>query len=269
MPAQGQKSWDCSDELGRESGHQQVAMPAQGQKSWDCGARPVTSSQCLPRGGNPGTIAPELREMLRKESQCLPRGRNPGTLPGSSWHRRKDLSQCLPRGRNPGTGLPRGSWRERVGVAMPAQGQKSWDHHLWGLPPSGSDGHNACPVAEILGPVAMPAQGQKSWDVSRAGVSRRRRRNACPGAEILGPRQSSADRLQAALRNACPGAEILERRNPSHRRNACLGAEILGRRFVGAQLRRCCAGRNACPGAEILGRESQCLPRGRNPGTSR
>ena len=213
---------------------------------------------------------------------------------------------------------------------MPAQGQKSWDHHLWGLPPSGSDGHNACPVAEILGlviraatadaiDVAMPAQGQKSWDTERSEgrklyivvsqcLPRGRnpgtpssvfcmvpipirnacpgaeilgldeihgllvfgaRRNACPGAEILGPRQSSADRLQAALRNACPGAEILGRRNPSHRRNACLGAEILGRRFVGAQLRRCCAGRNACPGAEILGRESQCLPRGRNPGTSR
>ena len=238
---------------------------------------------------------------------------------------------------------------------MPAQGQKSWDHHLWGLPPSGSDGHNACPVAEILGlviraatadaidvampaqgqkswnrisfsalarasnVVAMPAQGQKSWDTERSEgrklyivvsqcLPRGRnpgtpssvfcmvpipirnacpgaeilgldeihgllvfgaRRNACPGAEILGPRQSSADRLQAALRNACPGAEILGRRNPSHRRNACLGAEILGRRFVGAQLRRCCAGRNACPGAEILGRESQCLPRGRNPGTSR
>ena len=79
-------------------------------------------------------------------------------------------------------------------------------------------------------------------------------------------------------RNACPGAEILglgcteTADNISWGRNACPGAEILGRHVRRSSRRR--RRRNACPGAEILGLPwpgppmwSQCLPRGRNPGT--
>ncbi len=63
MPAQGQKSWDevsCCDFLAASV----VAMSAQGQKSWDGGGAPhhkratrrkYNTSQCLPRGRNPGT----------------------------------------------------------------------------------------------------------------------------------------------------------------------------------------------------------------------
>ena len=55
MPAQGQKSWDevsCCDFLAASV----VAMSAQGQKSWDGATRrKYNTSQCLPRGRNPGT----------------------------------------------------------------------------------------------------------------------------------------------------------------------------------------------------------------------
>ena len=76
--------------------------------------------------------------------------------------------------------------------------------------------------------VAMPAQGQKSWDASR---------NACPGAEILGPVADDVGREDAHGRNACPGAEILGRGlvlrflGGQCGRNVCPGTEILGRSY--------------------------------------
>ena len=86
-------------------------------------------------------------------------------------------------------------------VAMPAQGQKSWDESLREKAGSSSER------------VAMPAQGQKSWDTQLAAHAPQiaGRRNACPGAEILGLSRPNVapTRRRLKSRNACPGAEIL------------------------------------------------------------
>ena len=87
--------------------------------------------------------------------------------------------------------------------------------------------------------VAMPAQGQKSWDALSSWGSRQRSwpcRNACPGAEILGRKSPTGTTRSGSCRNACPGAEILGLSRPNvaptrrrlKSRNACPGAEILG-----------------------------------------
>ena len=67
MPAQGQKSWDevsCCDFLAASV----VAMSAQGQKSWDGATRrKYNTSQCLPRGRNPGTSYTNTTPMPRRK----------------------------------------------------------------------------------------------------------------------------------------------------------------------------------------------------------
>ena len=76
-----------------------------------------------------------------------------------------------------GQGRHRRRKTKHAGIAMPAQGQKSWDPRPVTATKNETRGHrNACPGAEILGRilaelpqetcrlVAMPAQGQKSWD---------------------------------------------------------------------------------------------------------
>ena len=147
------------------------------------------------------------------------------------------------------------------GVAMPAQGQKSWDCLGQGL----QCGRNACPGAEILGRVyivvsqCLPRGRNPGTPSSVFCMVPIPIRNACPGAEILGLDEIHGLLVFGARRNACPGAEILGPvaddvgREDAHGRNACPGAEILGRglvlRFLGGQ-----CGRNVCPGTEILGR---------------
>ena len=160
-----------------------------------------------------------------------------------------------------------------------------------------TSGRNACPGAEILGQkpgvpglLASTSQclprGRNSGTLGRRTACNDfgRRRNACPGAEILGQLGIALAGLFLGRRNACPEAEILglprrtwtRERTPTSR-NACPGAEILGQDME-VNLLDHSPSRNACPGAEILGRfmagpahemgiQSQCLPRGRNPGT--
>ena len=80
-------------------------------------------------------------------------------------------------------------------VAMPAQGQKSWDEV-------------SCCDFLAASVVAMSAQGQKSWDMELPEGSIIRH-NACPGAEILGHEAEERVAKGERRRNACPGAEIL------------------------------------------------------------
>ena len=230
-------------------------MPAQGQKSWDTATRFQESfrrlSQCLPRGRNPGTTGKARARCGRASSQCLPRGRNPGT------RCRQQVAASLRDIAMPAQGQK--SWdvrrmleRRRKGdaIAMPAQGQKSWDS----LPPDGGG---------VPPRIAMPAQGQKSWDDWR---------------RICYP--PTLYRSQCLPRGRNPGTSRSARwsSRASRNRNACPGAEILGRLALGQGLHdrgpSQCLPRGRNPGTGMRcarhgthTRRSQCLPRGRNPGT--
>ena len=247
-------------------------MPAQGQKSWDgFAAERIGRSQCLPSGRNPGTCrnACPGAEILGREprgsipqtaSQCLPRGRNPGTVKTECCTDSSppEKSQCLPRGRNPGTALARAS---NV-VAMPAQGQKSWDAYTLSF-------RNACPGAEILGRprrffvwflsrFAMPAQGQKSWDWTKSMVSSYLVRVAMPAQGQKSWDQSLMTSGGRTLMVAMPA----QGQKSWDEVSCCdfLAASVVA---MSAQ------GQKSWDGATRRKyNTSQCLPRGRNPGTS-
>ena len=134
-------------------------------------------SQCLPRGRNPGTCAVCLSDGGRVSlSQCLPRGRNPGTRYRQMVAACLRVSQCLPRGRNPGTTGGGFATRQLYTDRNACPGAEILGRVE---APGGPHGHRG---------IAMPAQGQKSWDASRSAraFTTAARRNACPGAEILG-----------------------------------------------------------------------------------
>jgi hypothetical protein len=235
-----------------------VAMPAQGQKSWDCFSSTVAAFDS-------------------RESQCLPRGRNPGTTPETERPPASIPSQCLPRGRNPGTVVSIGLLAVAQGVAMPAQGQKSWDTPAralgildclsqclprgrnpgtWpcgvAMPAQGKESWDAARVEFAL--VAMPAQGQKSWDVDWTR-----------GARVAMPAQGQKswdlvveDGWGARLsRNACPGAEILGPPKSSCREGQTrLQCQPRGRNpgtFGRCESQEMTVDSNACSGAEVLG----------------
>ena len=134
-------------------------------------------------------------------------------------------------------------------VAMPAQGQKSWDGmtgpefaraNIWSqcLP----RGRN--PGTEARGPwspgqhVAMPAQGQKFWDARKADSMQRFR----PSSQCLPRGRNPGTAWNCACRPVPGPSQCLPRgRNPGT------------------------AQTNLDARADT--NKSQCLPRGRNPGT--